>query len=202
MKYIIYKTTNKLDGKYYIGCHCTEDVNDEYLGSGKHLTFAIKKHGRDNFTKEILYIFENKQNMFDKEREIVNEEFVKNPITYNLKVGGSGGNPGIVGAFFGRKHSSKTIKKIQQSAFEQITTEEKRQKCSTNNWAKTNPLGHKEHISKLHKGVPKSESHKEKLREANLGIKHKIITCPHCGKEGGERIIKRWHFNNCKNITP
>jgi len=27
---------------------------------------------------------------------------------------------------------------------------------------------------------------------------HKLATCPHCGKEGGERSMKRWHFDNCK----
>jgi len=202
MKYIIYKTTNIIDGKYYIGCHCTDDENDSYLGSGKHLTSAIKKYGRENFVKEVLYVFEHKQDMFNKEKEIVNEEFVNNPVTYNLKIGGSGGNPGIVGAFTGRKHSFETIEKIRKAALEQITSEKKRQKLSSNNWAKIDPIKHKEHVSKINKGIPKSESHKEKLREINLGIKHNIISCPHCGKEGGERAIKRWHFKNCKNISP
>ncbi len=27
---------------------------------------------------------------------------------------------------------------------------------------------------------------------------HEIATCPHCGKSGGERIMKRWHFDKCK----
>ena len=27
---------------------------------------------------------------------------------------------------------------------------------------------------------------------------HDLATCPHCGKEGGERIMKRWHFDKCK----
>lgn len=202
MKYIIYKTTNKVNGKYYVGCHCTEDVNDTYIGSGKHLNFAIKKYGKENFVKEVLHIFENKQDMFNKEKELVSKEFVNDPMTYNLKVGGSGGNPGIVGAFAGRKHRLDTIEKIRQAALEQPTSEEKRKKCSKNNWAKRNPIEHREHVSKINKGIPKSASHKEKLRESNLGIKHKIISCPHCGKEGGERAIKRWHFEKCKNISP
>lgn len=25
-----------------------------------------------------------------------------------------------------------------------------------------------------------------------------IVACPHCGKEGGIGIMKRWHFDNCK----
>lgn len=27
-----------------------------------------------------------------------------------------------------------------------------------------------------------------------------LITCPHCGKEGGSKTMPRWHFNNCKSI--
>jgi len=201
MKYIIYKTTNKTDGKYYIGCHCTTNENDEYLGSGKYLTTAIKKHGKENFIKEILHIFENKQDMFDKEKELVNEECVKDPNTYNLKIGGSGGNPGIVGAFKGKAHTVETKEKIRKAALAQVTTSQKKRKCSENNWAKTDPKKHREHVININKNIPKSESHKEKLRERNLGIKHNIISCPHCGKEGGERIMKRWHFNNCNTIT-
>lgn len=199
MKYIIYKTTNTLDSKYYIGCHCTENENDNYLGSGKHLNSAIKKYGKENFIKEILYIFDNKQDMFNKEKELVNEEVVKSPLSYNLKIGGSGGNPGIIGAFKGKKHTEETKEKIRNSALQQITTDQKREKLSKNNWAKKDPLRHKEHASKINKNIPKSQAHKDKLRERNLGIKHNIVICPHCGKEGGERALKRWHFNNCKN---
>ena len=201
MKFIIYKTTNLLDGKYYIGCHCTEDINDSYLGSGKHLKSAIKKYGRENFVKEILYIFDNKEDMFNKEIEIVNEDFVNDPMTYNLKQGGSGGNPGIVGAFFGKKHKADSIERIRKASLKQVTTPEKRLRLSINNWAKKDPKSHREQVSKANKGIPKSESHKEKLRQINLGKKHNVISCPHCGKEGGERAIKRWHFDNCKYIS-
>ena len=31
------------------------------------------------------------------------------------------------------------------------------------------------------------------------GIARKKVTCPYCGKEGGEGLMSRWHFNNCKN---
>jgi len=91
MFYTIYKTTNKINGKFYIGKHKTKDLNDNYMGSGKQLKYAIKKYGIDNFEKEILYVFSDEQEMNDKEAELVTEDFVKQNDNYNLCIGGKGG---------------------------------------------------------------------------------------------------------------
>jgi len=89
--YTIYKTTNKLNGKIYIGKHQTKDLNDGYMGSGKYLKHAIEKHGIENFTKEILFVFENEADMNDREAELVTDAFVKEDTNYNLCPGGNGG---------------------------------------------------------------------------------------------------------------
>jgi len=60
------------------------------MGSGHVLSRAKKKYGIENFTKEILHVFDNEKEMWDKEYEIVNEDFVKSPNTYNMKTGGTG----------------------------------------------------------------------------------------------------------------
>jgi hypothetical protein len=91
MYYTVYKVTNNINGKFYIGTHKTTDVNDDYMGSGKYLMHSQRKHGIDNFTKEILFTYDNPEEMYAKEAEIVNEEFIAEENTYNLKVGGSGG---------------------------------------------------------------------------------------------------------------
>ena len=87
MFYTIYKITNNLDGKYYIGKHQTKDLDDGYMGSGKLLKRATKKHGIENFTKEILHVFDNEQEMNDKEKELV----ILSEESYNLCEGGKGG---------------------------------------------------------------------------------------------------------------
>jgi hypothetical protein len=91
MHYLIYKITNKKNGKIYIGKHQTLNVQDDYLGSGKLLKKAIQKYGQQNFTKEILFIFDNEKEMNSKEKELVTEEFCGRKDTYNLCPGGYGG---------------------------------------------------------------------------------------------------------------
>lgn len=87
MFYTVYKVTNILNGKYYIGKHQTKDLDDGYMGSGKLIRRAIRKHGLENFKKEILHVFDNEQDMNQREAELVtvSEE------TYNLCDGGKGG---------------------------------------------------------------------------------------------------------------
>lgn len=89
--YTIYKVTNKVNGKIYIGSHKTSDLNDNYMGSGKYLKRAFEKYGIENFTKEILFVFDNPTAMYAKEAEIVNVDFLAEENTYNLKQGGFGG---------------------------------------------------------------------------------------------------------------
>lgn len=91
MKYTVYKTTNLVNNKIYIGKHQTDNLNDDYLGSGKLLVSAIEKYGRENFKKEILFVFETEEEMNVKEAELVTEEFVKEDSNYNLCPGGQGG---------------------------------------------------------------------------------------------------------------
>lgn len=92
MYYYFYKTTNLVNGKYYYGVHHTDDLNDGYLGSGKRLKQAIEKYGIENFKKEILKYFDDEKSMFEYEAQIVTEKVVKDRNTYNVALGGFGGN--------------------------------------------------------------------------------------------------------------
>lgn len=90
MLFIVYKTTNKQNGKIYVGSHRTDNLDDGYLGSGKLLKLALKKYGPENFDRVVLAEFNNVADMFAYEAQIVDEAFVARRDTYNLKVGGEG----------------------------------------------------------------------------------------------------------------
>jgi hypothetical protein len=99
----IYKTTCKLNNKYYIGIHSTDNLDDGYMGSGKRLWNAIKKHGKENFEVEFLEFFDNRKDLINREIEIVNENFIQDPMCMNIKVGGFGG-------FINEQHQVKCSK--------------------------------------------------------------------------------------------
>jgi len=109
MFYYLYQIRNNVNGKIYIGVHKTNDLNDGYMGSGKRLHDAYKHHGIENFTKTILEEFNNSDEMYAREKQIVTEEFLNRNDTYNLRRGGTGGfdfinNSGIQ-KFKGKSHS-------------------------------------------------------------------------------------------------
>ena len=91
MFYIVYETTNKINGKKYRGAHVCEQINDSYIGSGKLLKRAIEKYGFDSFERTVLVECKNVEEMFLQEAIYVSAEWVADPTTYNLKVGGEGG---------------------------------------------------------------------------------------------------------------
>lgn len=122
MFFYLYKITNLINGKFYIGVHSTKHIDDEYMGSGKNLKKAIQKYGINNFLKEIILTFESAEEMFNAEKEIVNEEFVKRRDTYNIKLGGLGGwdhiNPGTA------NKGLITVKCLLTNKLTKITSEE------------------------------------------------------------------------------
>lgn len=86
--FTVYQIKNLVDGKIYVGAHSTNKLNDNYWGSSRYLTEDIKKIGKSNFEKRILYVFDNVEDMKNMEAQIVTKEFCMNPDTYNRIVGG------------------------------------------------------------------------------------------------------------------
>ena len=91
MFYYLYKITNLVNGKIYVGVHKAKSMDDGYMGSGKVIKSAIEKYGLENFRKDILETFENAEAMYAREKEVVNDEFLLREDVYNLRRGGNGG---------------------------------------------------------------------------------------------------------------
>ena len=64
--YCIYRITNNINGKTYIGQHKYKKLNDSYIGSGTYLRKAYIKYGIENFTKEIIVSNINSKELIDK----------------------------------------------------------------------------------------------------------------------------------------
>ena len=90
--HIFYKITNNINNHFYYGVHNTDNINDNYMGSGKRLWYAYKKYGIENFTKENLKFFDTAKEAFEYESDYITEELIKDPNCYNIEGGGKGWN--------------------------------------------------------------------------------------------------------------
>jgi len=167
--YTIYKITNKLNNKYYIGKHQTADLNDGYMGSGKLIRKAIEKYSVENFDKEILHVFDNEVDMNFKEKELV----ILSEQSYNLCDGGKGGfgfiNKNIwtelkrlehnkIVSPFGKEHSLTYKDKITAGGLKGLEKTEK--------LFKEGKINRKTFLGKSH-----SKETKDKMRKSkNVGI--------------------------------
>lgn len=106
-KWILYCTTCIETGKIYIGVHKTEDPDsfDGYIGCGIYRSNdwyvnhpvtpfhrAVKKYGYNKFRRAVIKVFDSEQEAYDAERNLVTEEFLKQPSNYNCALGGRGGS--------------------------------------------------------------------------------------------------------------
>ena len=87
----IYKVTNTINGKIYIGQHQGTFV-DTYKGSGTYIRRAIRKYGWDNFKVEpIEFIYTNIDDLNTAEIHYINlYNSMDKSIGYNLNGGGKG----------------------------------------------------------------------------------------------------------------
>lgn len=91
MFYYLYEIKNLINGKVYRGVHKTKKMDDGYMGSGAAICEAIKTDGLENFSKTILETFESSEEMYRREEELVDADFLARNDVYNKRRGGFGG---------------------------------------------------------------------------------------------------------------
>lgn len=164
--YYIYRITNLINGKTYIGQHQYKDLNDNYMGSGKNLWRAYRKYGFENFKKEILVFNISKKEYIDLlEKTFIAAEREKVGVEncYNLADGGEGN--------LGLQHSEETKKKISEARKGKKLSEETKKRISEAKRGKHHPNSEetKKKISEAMKGHKVSEETKKKISEALKG---------------------------------
>lgn len=147
--WILYQTTNLVNGKIYVGVHrpLNTPKSRNYLGSGYGLKSAIKVYGRENFTRETLAEFTCREDAYFAEEGMVTEEFINRPDTYNMCLGGRGGG---------------------------IQTPEMRARNSEAKKGRKLSEEHKLKIGAAGKGRVFSDEHKAKMSAALIGNKRNL----------------------------
>jgi len=185
MSIYLYLKQHNITGLKYLG-QTSKDPFD-YKGSGKHWKLHISKHGYDVSTTilyETPYMEEiSEQGLYYSDLWNI----VGSPEFANLKP--ESGEGGI--------HSGEIIAKIAAGNKGRTHSEEAKAKISAANKGKTLSDETKTKISASK--LKMSDETKAKMSVALKGRQQPKATCPHCGKTGGERSMKRYHFDNCKS---
>ena len=159
----IYKTTNLINEKYYIGMHSTNNLEDGYIGSGKRLWYSIKIYGKEKFKCEIIEFLPDRSSLKEREKELVNEDILKDKMCMNLKTGGDGG-------FVNEEHRKK-FHAAGGRAVRKMLANRHQEKMKSNPEYRNNVIkklrGNKSFLGKKHK-----EESKKKIGESN-SIKQK-----------------------------
>lgn len=219
MFYYLYEIKNTINNKIYVGVHQTKDMDDGYMGSGTVINKAYAKYGKDMFVKTILEYFDSRDDMINREKEIVNEDFLARDDTYNIRRGGTGGFDYINKNGLNinhvprsddfKKNLSERMKKDNPS---KRPGSKERMSATTKKVMErgTHPFldsaKQRELSNRIRKdGRTKSEVSKETASRmvengthSFLKINSEKIPCEHCGKISSYPNYKRWHGTKCR----
>ena len=181
----IYETKNLINGKTYIGQHKKDKFDIHYKGSGKLITQAISRYGKENFKTIVLEWCESREELNEREIYYIALYRAQNKAEYNIADGGLG-TKGLVGEknpFFGKKHTDQT-KKLMSKIKKGIK-------------GKDHPLyGRKmspEHIAKTRRtGSTQSKETREKISNSLS----KERTCHYCGKKLKNSVVLKQHIKH------
>lgn len=116
----IYKITNLINGKIYIGKHSTDDLDDGYMGSSRTLKLEFSAVGKQHFEKEVLVFSNDENELADLERHYITVLNATDPdVGYNRQINSSRSNSdkikGRYHPMYGKCHQEETKQKISES---------------------------------------------------------------------------------------
>lgn len=187
---IIYKITNLINGKIYVGKQLRE--NNLYFGSGKLILKAIKKYGIENFKKEILEKCKTSRKLCNAEKFWIKKLNSQNKeIGYNITSGGEG---------FESNHKQSSKEKIRKwfknKKYETLygdnaeIEKKKRSIGVKKSWTILTKLEKQKRCKNI------SDNTKKAMKK--IVFDYKILICPFCNKKGKSNAMYRWHFQKCK----
>ena len=207
----IYLIVNNINGKNYVGKHKLYKKawnEDSYMGSGKHLKYAQKKYGIENFEKFFITWTYSEKDACEKEKLWIDEYRSRGKAEYNITDGGIGGSAkgknvseetrkklseshkGQTPWNKGKHHSEETKKKISEAQKGKMLSEEAKNKLSEYNKGKKLSEETKKKISECKKGKHHSEKTKKKLSEYYKNKHWKLVD--------GKRVWYEGVKNECK----
>ena len=219
--YIVYKTTNTTNRKYYIGKHKQRGLDfDGYLGSGKVLLESIRKHGKDNFIRETLEICKTDNDCYVQEEKHLCEH-LHDSNCYNLVPGGRGTGSGKDHPLYGKTRSEETKRKISEANTGNIVSEERKNRISQSmkqtiknmspeerseraiksmNAPETYTEERSGKISKALTGIVRSEKTKKQMSETTLKQMENLGTDVRKDIYGSSVKGKTWKLVNGKRV--
>jgi hypothetical protein len=169
----LYIKQHSVTGLKYFGKTTADPY--KYTGSGTYWKSHIKKYDK----KHIVTLWVSEIYTDTSISEFALQFSVNNNIVESSEWANLIPENGLDGWLSGKPHSAET--KIKQS-----------------NANKGKPAHNKGKPSH-NKGKSMSEEQKIKISISNTGKTFPKITCPHCGKVGGTKAMKQWHFDHCKH---
>ena len=212
----IYKITNNINGKIYVGQHKSNTLDETYWSSGVLIKQAINKEGINNFSREILEWCDSKERLNQQEIYwIFKLDSINLDIGYNLTKGGDG-TPGVKlsnetkvkmsHAKTGKKHSQESIEKMRET----IMKNGGRKGSNNGHYGKRFTQEQKQHFSEIYKnsqgvknssrfkGHSHSEESKRKISESVKKRRFKI-NCKICGEPFEAKSNRSLYCDSCKS---
>lgn len=194
--YSIYKATNTVNGKVYIGFDSNwpkRRITHKCASKSQNHKFyyAIRKHGWESFIWEVIYQSQDREHTLSVMEPLFILEYNSMSEGYNSTAGGEG----ISG--FTRIMSEDEKLRRSLAAKGVPKSDEHRESMRNKTISSTHRLALST-AAKKRGGRPRSEETRRKMSESQKKVVPQIYTCPHCSEVGSGNAMKRWHFDNCK----